>query len=164
MSWKSFFPLCYSTLHCFDESERKIASFHYTLSLTFSFFLSLPGLDPSHCEGSLWIERTAVGTFSMDCMGGSETYLLSRLLSHQSNLTWRLWKRALLHLSFACFLGGVTNDQAHEYSCCWRFERDRLDSCALKRVQIGLRLALATHVVALDCSSKAMSWLDCQYT
>ena len=26
--------------------------------------------------------------------------------------------------------------------------RDRLDSCALKRGQIGLRLALATHVVA----------------
>jgi len=34
----------------------------------------------------------------MDCMGGSETYLLSRLISHQSNLTWRLWKRALLRL------------------------------------------------------------------
>jgi len=111
MSWKSFFPLCYSTLHCFDESERKIASFHYTLSLTFSFFLSLSGLDPSHCERSLWIERTAVGAFSMDCMGGSETYLLSRLIiSPVQQPTWRLWKRALLRLFFACFLGGVTND------------------------------------------------------
>jgi len=109
MSWKSFFLLCYSTLHCFDESERKIASFHYTLSLKFLLF-------PIFVEaGSISLRRIIMdrthrcGKCLHGLHGWQRNISLSGLICYGPYYL-AFWKRALLRLFFACFLGGVTND------------------------------------------------------
>ena len=156
--------MCYSTLHCFDESERKIASFHYTLSLTFSFFPIFVRAGSISLRKIIMDRTHRCGDILHGLHGWQRNISLSRLICYGPPYL-AFWKRALLSRLFLLAFWAESRMIKHTNTLvAGVLIRDRLDSCALKRGQIGLRLALATHVVAVDCSSKAMSCLDCQYT